>query len=88
MYCEGKFAYEELFSNCLYSYEVGIKKPNKEIFKKLLKQMHEKAENCLFIDDSLENIYAAKQLGFTTIQFTNATQLRTDLENLSIRLAN
>jgi putative hydrolase of the HAD superfamily len=43
---------------------MGLRKPHPEIFEYILKQHKLKAENCLFIDDTLENTEAAKKLGF------------------------
>tara|TARA_B100000929_G_scaffold198405_1_gene157516 strand:+ start:1349 stop:1957 length:609 start_codon:yes stop_codon:yes gene_type:complete len=60
----------EDFKNCFdafyLSHEMGMRKPTPEIFEYILKQHDLKAENCLFIDDTLENTEAARKLGFHT----------------------
>jgi putative hydrolase of the HAD superfamily len=85
-YCEKRFAYHSLFTACLYSFEVGIGKPQKSIYNLLLKRIGEKPENCLFIDDMEKNVLAAQELGFTTIQFTTSAALHSELRKLQIML--
>jgi len=55
-----------LFDRCFLSYQMGIAKPNPEIFLKLLQCSGIKAEECLFLDDGQKNIDTAAQLGFHT----------------------
>ena len=56
--------------------EEKINKPEAEIFRRLLARFSLKAENCIFIDDNLQNIAAARTLGFETIPFDGADSLR------------
>lgn len=87
-FCEETFAYESLFTTILYSFEIGICKPDKKIYETILDRLGEKAENCLFIDDNLENIRSAQRIGFKVIQFKTPKQLKGDLQTLSIKLTN
>ena len=48
----------------------GIAKPDPEIYKLLLSRYDLKAEECVFIDDTEENVLSAKKLGFAGIVFT------------------
>lgn len=59
-------------------------KPEKEIFHLMLKRYHLEVSSCLFIDDSLKNIDAAKKLGFSTIHVQEKTDLRNELLLLGI----
>lgn len=52
------------FKKAYYSHELGLRKPDAEIFKAVLIDAGLKAENCLFIDDNEANIISAKALGF------------------------
>ena len=58
------------FKNCFekfyLSHEIQLRKPNPEIFWYVLKENKLNAEQTLFIDDTLENIDAAKALGIKT----------------------
>ncbi len=46
---------------------VGVQKPNPEIFLIVCRKLNLKPEQCLFMDDNLENILAARKLGMVTI---------------------
>ena len=58
--------YEE-FQSCFdafyLSHEMGMRKPNPEIFEFVLEKHKLNAEECLFIDDTAENTQAAAALG-------------------------
>jgi small GTP-binding protein len=65
------------FDGGIASCDTDYKKPDKLIYKTLLKKYDLKAQNCLFIDDRAENVDTAKKLGMRGIVFKNGT---TDLE--------
>ncbi len=54
-------------------------KPGEEIFKRLISRFNLQTDQCVFIDDSAANIATARALGFDTIHFQNAEQLRKEL---------
>ncbi len=56
----------DFFDKCYLSYEMGLIKPNANIFEALLKDAGVRAEECLFIDDGPKNIETASKLGFQT----------------------
>lgn len=58
-----KDIFSEIFERTYYSFEMGIKKPDKRIFEKVLTENCLKPEETLFIDDSYKHIAAAKELG-------------------------
>jgi len=49
------------FDYILISADIGIEKPNKEFYEKLIEKLQEQPENILFIDDDIKNIEAAKK---------------------------
>jgi len=63
------------FDDIVLSGEVGLAKPDPAIYRVLLEQVNDSADKCLFIDDSLANILAARELGFMTIHFESPQQL-------------
>jgi 2-haloacid dehalogenase len=73
-----------LFEDKIISGEHHLVKPDPAIFHLTLQRIQRKAEECLFIDDSLANIEAANALGFQTIHYHSPTQLRSALQTLSI----
>lgn len=58
------FSIFDLFIN---SAQVGIKKPDPGIFLLTCKELKVSPKECIFMDDSLENIQSAQKLGMTTI---------------------
>lgn len=68
---------KDLFNYLVNSYNVGAKKPDQKIFLEALRRTSSKPEEVLFIDDALENIEAAKQMGINAIQFDNFEQFLT-----------
>ncbi len=85
-HCNSKFDYHKLFHSAQYSFEVEYCKTDKKTFELLLKKLDEKPKNCLFIDDSENNIETAKSIGLNTIQFMNPEQLKKELTSFSIKI--
>lgn len=51
------------FEKVFYSYEMGLRKPQPEIYKAILHQYELNPKNVLFVDDKKENTDAAAALG-------------------------
>ncbi|GLC30386.1 HAD family hydrolase [Clostridium omnivorum] len=51
------------FKNIVISAYEGVEKPNKDIFIKGVERLDCNFEECIFIDDKLENVQAAEDLG-------------------------
>ena len=79
-----RFDFLKRFEGIVVSGEEKTRKPFSKIYEITLDRYGLSAENCLFIDDSLENIEAAKLLGFNTVHFSNALQLNIDLKKLGL----
>lgn len=79
-----RFDFLKRFEGIVVSGEEKTRKPFSKIYEITLDRYGLKAENCLFIDDSFENIEAAKLLGFNTVHFTNALQLNMDLKEFGL----
>ncbi|MGE9311409.1 HAD family hydrolase [Niabella sp. CJ426] len=54
---------ESFFTKAYYSQQVGLRKPDTEVFEHILKDAGIKAEETLFIDDSYTNFPNAEKLG-------------------------
>ncbi len=79
-----KFDFFNIFKGIVVSGHEREAKPEEPIFHILLERYGLAAETTLFIDDSLPNIETAKRLGFQTIHFKSAPQLRKALEEKGI----
>lgn len=79
-----KYNFFNLLDDMVISGEVGMIKPEPEIFEHLLERIGKLAQECLFIDDSLANIQQAQKMGFTAIHFESAEQLEDELKILKL----
>ena len=68
---------ESLVEHAYFSHEIGLKKPNRDIFDYVVEHSHIKPKESIFIDDNEANIKAANALGFNTIFLKD-----NDMENL------
>ena len=75
---------EFLFEKIHLSHELGLRKPYPETFLKVCELNNLKPKNTLFIDDSIQHIEGAKQVGLQTIHLKNITDLADVLIELGI----
>ena len=66
----------------VFSYETGMIKPEREIYWHLLNEYQLKPEECVFIDDRVDNIEAGEREGIRGILFTSQGQASAELEKL------
>ncbi len=62
--------FDELFDKAYFSFNIKKLKPAADIFQHVLIEQSIKAEETLFIDDSLVNIEAAKKIGLQVIHIS------------------
>ena len=70
------------FKIIIRSCEVNMRKPDARIYKLALKKLKLPAKVCVFVDDNLAFVKAARKLGIQGIQFHTPKQLRKDLKKL------
>ncbi|MDD4251376.1 MAG: hypothetical protein PHX27_04260 [Candidatus ainarchaeum sp.] len=68
--------------NLAISCRKGSIKSGESLFANLLTTMHVKGNECLFIDDNVDNFVFAKEFGIQTLQFKDNKQLFKDLKKL------
>ena len=76
----------QLFDEFILSHEIQMTKPDPEIFKYAIRKAKCKPKEIVFIDDGLNNIRAALELGLNCIRFTNPDDLAAELIKLGIKL--
>ena len=81
---EKRYLFPSLVNGAVYSVDVGVRKPEKEIYEIAMQRANANPQECLFIDDLLENIQAAKQIGIEGIHFISSEQLKQELVHLGI----
>ena len=73
-----------LTDGAIFSYTVKQIKPDLEIYETLLNQYKLKPEECVFIDDRMENIEGAEKAGIHGICFETIGQVKEDLKKYNI----
>jgi len=77
-YIKKNVSFYEDFKNCFdqfyLSHEINLRKPNADIFNFVLTENKLNAEECLFIDDTIENTQTAQQLGINVWNNNPATE--------------
>lgn len=72
------------FDDTVVSGEVGMRKPDEEIFRLALGRLGASAETTVFVDDTMRNVEAAKNIGMIGLHFTGHDALRADLQELGV----
>ncbi len=71
----GKRTLNELVHRAYYSHHLGLRKPDKAIFTKLLELEDTLPEDIIFFDDTQENIDAAREIGIKGILIEHPEKL-------------
>jgi 2-haloacid dehalogenase len=74
----------DLFSDIVISGEEQLIKPDAAIFELALKRFSRRADQCLFIDDRLDNISAGQAIGLAGHHFSDASKLESELKALRL----
>lgn len=80
----GVFSFGKYMDGAVWSFREHCRKPDREIFEKLLKNYNIDRERAVFIDDNAENTSAAKKLGIRSILFTDIEDARSRLKSLGV----
>jgi putative hydrolase of the HAD superfamily len=64
----------ELFDAVVISAEVGLHKPQPEIYRLAAKRLRVEPERCLFVDDLRENCEGAEAVGMTAVRHRSAPE--------------
>jgi putative hydrolase of the HAD superfamily len=79
-----KFGLRDIFRLFVSSCFVGLRKPERDIYRLALEVSQKKPEECCFIDDRVLNLEVAAQLGMHTMEFTDAADVRGRLQRLGV----
>lgn len=66
---------QQVFKKIYYSHEIGLHKPDAEAWEYVIRDAPLKARETLFLDDDIQNIKAAQELGFQAIHIHERIQL-------------
>ena len=76
---ERTFDWIHHFDVLVWSYQLGIVKPDPEIYRHTLRELGTNPEETLFIDDRRPNVEAARALGIQALEYSSVDQLREEL---------
>ena len=79
-----KFGLRKTFRVFVSSCFVGLRKPERDIYRLALETTQFPGEECCFIDDRALNLECAAKLGMKTIEMKGVEQLRADLEKFGV----
>ena len=72
----------DYFDKLYLSYEIGVTKPDREIFDRMVLDSGIRPEETLFVDDGKNNIVVGQELGFHTYQPLNGEDWRGRLDEI------
>ena len=76
----------DLFKPVVLSNEVGVAKPNADIYQLVLKKLKLSPEEVFFVDDRPENVEGANRVGIHGILYKDPQTLREVLKKLGVNL--
>ena len=83
-YLKEHFPVFGVFDNIFLSFEMGLTKPNKEIYKKVIQTLQILPNEIFYTDDRAQLVDSAISLGIKGHLFSNFKQLRSDLRNSGV----
>jgi putative hydrolase of the HAD superfamily len=81
-----KFGLRKIFRLFVSSCYVGLRKPERDIYRVALEVTQVPAEECCFIDDRAGNLECPREMGMHTIEMKGLEQLRAELGKLGVAL--
>jgi len=73
---------EQVLDALVSSAEVGVQKPDPQMYQTVLERLGVQANEAIFVDDFQRNIDGALRLGMRAILFKGADEMRTRLSQL------
>ena len=64
-----RFGLEPYFAGWYISGDLGVRKPDPQIYRRMLTDLHVDPDQVLFVDDRVKNLDAAAELGIQTIYY-------------------
>ena len=84
--CGESLAFMPYMDGGVVSFQVGLTKPDPRVYQLFLERYGLTANECLFIDDTAENVTVARDLGFSALEFKSHGELLAELERYGIEL--
>jgi len=75
----GRWGLEGLFDVQVFSYQVGVLKPDPRTYRHILATLRAPAQEALFVDDAPPNVAGALAVGMDAVRFVSTERLLVDL---------
>lgn len=79
---EELYGFQQMTDMIIYSHEVGISKPNRQIYELACKHLDIQPKEMIFLDDFQPNVEAARDIGIHAVLFSNTTQAIEEIEEI------
>jgi putative hydrolase of the HAD superfamily len=66
-----RFQLEPYFAGWYISGDVGVRKPDRQIYERMLTELNVDPSHVIFVDDRVKNLDAAAELGLQTVYYDN-----------------
>ena len=83
---EKKFNFLDNFDSYVFSYEIGIIKPDKGIFEELVKRTGVKPSELVYSDDGEDKLKGALEIGINAFLYENFEQFKDKLIELGVKI--
>jgi len=77
-----KLAFLKLVDGAVFSFECKMIKPQKQIYEHICQKFQLNCSECIFVDDRMENVEAARRNGILAVLFQNYEQAQTELDEM------
>jgi putative hydrolase of the HAD superfamily len=73
----------DLFDVIMFSAEEGVRKPDPEMYQRMLSRLGVNAKEAIFIDDRADNIDGARAVGMYGIHYTPDIDIKMAIEEIA-----
>ena len=84
--CGESLAFMPYMDGGIVSFKAGMTKPDRKMYVYFLEKFGLEPESCLFVDDTEENVTAARSLGFAGIVFRSYEELAGELKKAGVEI--
>lgn len=77
-----KFGFLDIFDVSIFSAEIKMAKPDPKFYYWILDKLELKPQESIFVDDFIENITAAKEIGLRTVHFENTVDAIEEINSI------
>jgi putative hydrolase of the HAD superfamily len=80
----GEMRLAESFDHCFSSHELGVLKPDRDVFERVVDHLNCRADAILFLDDNQLNVDGARSAGLKAARVRGPIEARTRLRELDL----